>query len=155
MGRAAHRASFDLAGTPSLPGLVRVEVASVRFNGGAASIALTADLNHPGVGATSVGAILRIRADGTRDINFGENGIWASPLGVGNRDFVCAGEVPGGLAGCVGRRAVAFAIDPNGTDLDPSFADSGVAEHDLGGPLAGPVMAFDASGVTIFAERVP
>ena len=154
-GAGSTPRSFDLAGTPSLPGLVRVEVASVRFNGGAASIALTAHLNHPGVGATSVGAILRIRADGTRDVNFGENGIWASPLGVGYRDFICAGETAGGLAGCVGRRAVAFAIDPNGIDLDQSFAGSGVAEHDLGGPLADPVLASDASGMTIFAQRVP
>ena len=148
-GSSSTPRSFDLAGTPSLPGLVRVEVASVRFNGGAASIALTAHLDHPKISTTSVGAILRIRADGTHDVNFGWDGIWVSPLGVGHRDLVCAGEAPAAWRGVSGGRTVAFAIDPNGTGLDQSFADSGVAEHDLGGPLAGPVMAFDASGVTI------
>ncbi|MBZ4423329.1 delta-60 repeat domain-containing protein [Myxococcus sp. RHSTA-1-4] len=150
---------IELAGSPALPGLVRLEVASVRFHAGSASIALTAYLNHPGVGSTSVGVLLRVLADGRRDSGFGDNGLWVSPLTRDSRGFVCAGEAEGGLAGCVGRRAVVFGVDPNGSPfgggLDPSFGNSGIAEQELGGPLAAPVVASDGSGVYVFAQRVP
>ncbi len=144
----------DLVGSPALPGLIRLQVASVRFNAGAASIALTAHLNHPGIGATSVGAVLRVLADGSRDIGFGDNGLWVSPLMSGYRGFVCAGETAGVLVGCVERRAVLFAIDPSGSGLDSSFGNGGIAEQDLSGTLADPVTTSDGSGVYVFAQRL-
>ena len=149
---------IDLAGTPVLPGLIRFEVASVRVAGGAATIGLTAYLDHPGVGATSLGAVLRVRADGSRDPSFADNGLWVSPIGVGSRGFVCAAEQDGYVAGAVDRRAVVFAPDPfdtSGEGLDGTFAGGGMAERDLGGPLADPVAVADASGIYVFAQRVP
>jgi hypothetical protein len=127
----------------------------VRFNGGSASIAFTAYLNHPGLGATSVAAILRIFADGTRDVNFGYDGLWVSPLQLGYHGFVCAGETNGVVAGCVERRAVLFAIGPGVQGLDTSFGVDGIAEQDLGGPLSDPVTGSDSDGVYVFGQRVP
>ena len=146
---------IDLAGTPALPGLIRLQVASLRLSAGRAVISLTAHLNHPGVGATSVGALLQLLTDGTRDVTFGENGLWVSPLAIGQRGFTCAGEANGFVAGCVDRRAVVFAVAPNGIELDDEFGDGGVAEHDLGDRIASPVMASDGSHVYLFAQHVP
>jgi hypothetical protein len=153
MGAAPR--DIDLASAPALPGLVRLEVASLRLSAGRAVIALTAHLNHPGVGATSVGALLQLLTDGTPDVTFGENGLWVSPLAIGQRGFSCAGEANGFVAGCVDRRAMVFAVAPNGIDLDYDFGDGGVAEHDLGGPVASPVTASDGSHVYLFAQHVP
>jgi hypothetical protein len=154
----SHPFDVDLSGTPVLPGLIRVEVASVRVVAGVASIGLTAYLNHPGVGATSLGAVLRLRADGSRDSSFADNGLWVSPIGVGSRGFVCAAEQDGYVAGAVDRRAVVFAPDPfdtSGEGLDGTFAGGGMAERDLGGPLSDPVAVADANGIYVFAQRVP
>ena len=43
----------------ALPGLYRLDLASARLDGTWLSLALTAYLNHPGVGPVSVGALLR------------------------------------------------------------------------------------------------
>src|ERR1051326_239828 len=147
----------DLAGSPTLPGLHHFEVASVRFDArsGAATIALTAFLNHPSVGSTSVGAVLRLLTDGSRDASFGDNGLWVSPLMLGYRDFVCAGEAHGIVAGVVGRRAVVFAHDPSDGTLDTSFGDGGLADFNLGAPLSAPVTASGSGWIYVFAQRVP
>lgn len=148
---------IDLAGTRRLPGLVRLEVASVRFNAGTATISLTAYLNHPGVGATSLGAVLRLLADGSRDTTFGDSGLWVSPLDRDYRGFICAGEMAGIIAGCVERRVLAFGLDPSGAGLNNglnnSFGDGGITEYDLGGSLSQPIMTSDNSHIYIFAQR--
>jgi hypothetical protein len=148
---------IDLASAPALPGLVRLEVASLRLSAGRAIIALTAHLNHtlPAIGATSVGALLQLLTDGTPDVTFGDNGLWVSPLVSGQRGFSCAGEADGFVAGCVDRRALVFAVAPNGIELDDEFGGGGVAEHDLGGRIASPVAAFDGSHAYLFAQHVP
>jgi hypothetical protein len=98
--------------------------------------------------------VLQLLADGTRDVTFGENGLWVSSLGIGQRGFICAGEADGFVAGCVDRRAMVFAVAPNGIELDTEFGDGGVAEHNLGGPVASPVAASDGSHVYLFAQHV-
>lgn len=149
---------IDLANNNMLPGLLRLELAGLRFDADFSVIAMTAHLNHPGVGGTSVGAVLRLRPDGSRDAAFGNNGLWVSPLSVNHRGFVCAGEFAGIVAGCVGRRAVLFALDrnsPGGDGLDMTFgAGNGFVEHDLGGPLGRPTASADAAALYLFAQRV-
>jgi hypothetical protein len=149
---------IDLAGN-NLPGLVRLELKTLRFEADAPVLGMTAYLDHPGIGATSVGVILRLRADGTRDATFGANGLWVSPLNPMFRGFLCAGEFGGVLAGAIGHRAVLFGPDrndPGGNALDFAFGGgNGYAERDLGGPLGQPVAIADAQAIYVYAQRVP
>ena len=149
---------FDLSSEPTLPGLTDLEVASVSYRSGTVSIGLTANLNHPLLGATSIGAVLRVSDSGARVAGFAGNGVWASPLGPGFRGFVCAGEFSGLVAGCAGSRAVVLAVDASdsgGSGLDASFGVGGLAVLDLGGHLAMPVAAADATGLYLLANRAP
>ena len=109
--------------------------------------------SQPPRGWMLVGAILRIRADGTREHQLRrERHLGIAAWSRGTATSSAQARSPGAWRGVLGGAGLRLQSIRTGTDLDPSFADSGVAEHDLGGPLAGPVMAFDASGVTIFAN---
>ena len=155
----------------ALPGLDRLDLASVRLDGEWLSIALTAYLQHPGVGASSVGALLRVSRSGVRDASFGDNGLWLSPLTNQFRHFVCAGAFgrrtntsiptspvePRYLVGVQGTDLIAFGIalgGAGGDGLDDPFAASGVLLRSLGGGLSSPVAANDGNHTFLFARRV-
>lgn len=149
----AQAYDFRLGETaPLLAGLVRLDIASVRLQAGAISIAFTAHRNAPGAGGVSQGAILRLLPDGTPAPSFGENGLWVSPLTQQHRAFLCAGEFSRGLVGVEGSNAIAFAVAPGGAGgeaLDATFGTDGEARIDLGGPLASPLAAQDPGDVYI------
>jgi uncharacterized delta-60 repeat protein len=153
-GAATVAPTIQLGGPgTALPGLSRLDVASVRVDGGWLSIALTAYLQHPGIGASSVGAVLRVSRSGARDTSFGDDGLWVGPLTNQYRQFVCAGQFPGGVVGIQGTDMVAFGIAPGGAGLDDPFAASGVLQRTLGGSLSSPVAADDSSHTFLFARR--
>jgi hypothetical protein len=153
-GNTAHTVDLDNNGN-QLPGLQWLEVAGLRFEAGTAIVALTAHLNHPG--AASMAAVTRLRPDGSRDPGFANAGLWSSPISNVHRDFVCAGEFGGFVAGRVGQRAVVFALDAansSGDGLDMRFGGgAGFVEHDLGGPLGSTVAVADSDAVYVFAQR--
>jgi uncharacterized delta-60 repeat protein len=157
-GAATVAPTIQLGGPgTALPGLTRLDLASVRLDGGWLSIALTAYLQHPAIGPSSVGAVLRVSRAGIRDSSFGDNGLWVGPLTNQYRHFVCAGEFPGGVVGIQGTDMVAFGIVPGGAGefagLDDRFAVSGVLQRTLGGGLSSPVAADDGNHTFLFARR--
>jgi len=157
-GAATVAPTIQLGGPgTALPGLYRLDLASVRVDGGALSPALTAYLQHPAIGASSVGAVLRVSRSGVRDSSFGDNGLWVGPLTNQYRQFVCACEFPGGVVGIQGTDMVAFGIAPGGAGefagLDDRFAVSGVLQRSFGGGLSSPVAADDGNHTFLFARR--
>ncbi len=148
----AHGIQLGGPGT-ALPGLVRFDIASIRIDGSWLSIAGTAYLDHPSIGPVSLGAVLRVSRGGARDTPFGDDGLWVSPLTVQYRQFVCAGEFPGGIAGIQGTDVIAFGIAPGGDGLDDPFAVGGVLQRNLGGDLSSPVTTDDGNGTFVFARR--
>lgn len=154
-GARLAAAETSLGGPGSmLPGLVRLDIASLRFDGARFSITLTAHLNHPGAGAVSQGAILRLLADGRRDTSFGDNGLWVSPLTPQLRQFICAGEFDGGIVGVQETEAVAFGVASGGAGLDDLFGVDGVFRKPLGGrAVSAPVTADDGQMTYLFTQR--
>ena len=154
-GAATVAPAIELGGPGSaLPGLTRLDVSSVRVEGSWLSIALTAHLNHPGIGASSVGAVLRMAPSGARDPSFGENGLWVSPLTNVFRQFICAGEFPGGVVGIQDTEVIAYGIALGGGNLDDQFGVDGVFRRSLGGGgLSSPVAAHDGQWTYAFARR--
>jgi hypothetical protein len=149
-----------------LAGLTRVSVASLRFAPSGLSVALTVERTLPGLGGVSQVALVRLKADGTRDPAFGPDGdgLWVSPLDPTHRHFRCAGETTGGVAGSEGGRLVLYGVvadgglnpqigDPAG-GLDGSFGGGGIAEADFGCQLHNCVATADANWIYAFAQRI-
>ena len=137
----------------ALPGLTRLGMSSIRVDGRWLSIAFTAYLQHPGIGASTVGGLLRVDRSGAPDPLFGDDGVWVSPLTNQIRNFLCASEFPGGIVGIQGTDVLAFGIAPGGADLNDPFAESGILQQTLGGGLSSPVTADDGSHTFLFARR--
>lgn len=138
----------------ALPGLTRLDIASIRVDGNWLSLALTAYLNLPGTGPVSVGAVLRVSPAGIPDTSYGDNGLWVSPLTNELTQFVCAGESAGGIAGIQGDEVVAFGIAPGGAGLDVTFGEGGVFRRSLGGVLSSPLATSDGQATCVFARRL-
>ncbi len=166
--RSARVAQVDQAGTTTahdlplggpgsaLPGLVDLGVASVGFDGTWLSIALTAQLNHPGIGAASVGAILRVTPGGARDAGFGDNGLWVGPISLQLRNFVCVAGFPHCVVGFQDRdqELIAIAPGPGGTDLDDTFGVGGILRFPLGAKPIRSAAAVDDGNYSYFFARV-
>jgi len=141
----------------SIPGLVRMTVASLRMWGSQLSVALSAVLKDRSRGEVSHGALVKLRLGSTisLDNGFGKGGVWCSPRLVDDRDFICGGETSRGVAGVAGRAAVAFAVAADGRGLDQSFGVEGVCEVDLGGVAGSPVATNDRNEwIYVFAQRL-
>ena len=154
--------SFDLFTTrihsKLLAGLQRLDVASIWYDGTWLSIVLTAQIDSPTAGTTSVGAILRVTSSGTRHLSYGDEGLWVGPRSTKLRPFTAAGLWPGGFhpGGVVGIHdsdMVAIGVAPSGDAVDASFGVNGILRHSLGGALTAPVTTSYGQYVYLFARR--
>jgi hypothetical protein len=153
--------TFSDARDIRLPGLRRLEIASVRFiepeepvTSARLSVTFTAYLDLPGRGNATQGAIFRLALDGQPDVSFGLRGLWLTPLTDQFRQFICAGEFDGGIVGTQYTEAIAFGVPRNGTGLNELFGVDGIFQQTLGGGVIGtPVTADDGQMTYLFTQR--
>jgi uncharacterized delta-60 repeat protein len=151
-GNATVRTTHIGGAGSVLPGIIRLTVASLQPAGPAWSLAMTADLDLPGLGAVSAPALLRLTADGAIDTSFGDGGLWRSPITNVYRQVSCIGAFERGVVGYQGADVLAFANGSGGDDLDDTFGDSGTLTLPFAAGILSAVMGTDGHSTFVFAR---